>query len=71
MALLIAGLIIFLGSHSVRIFAEDWRNRQIEQLGNMKWKGLTALVSIGGFVLLVIGYGQARMAPVELWQAPV
>jgi len=71
MALLIAGLILFLGSHSVRIFAEGWRNHQIEQRGPMKWKSLLAMVSIAGLVLLVIGYGQARMNPVELWQAPV
>lgn len=71
MALLIAGLIIFLGSHSVRIFAEGFRNRQIEQLGPMKWKGLYTLISIAGFALLVVGYSEARMTPVELWQAPL
>jgi uncharacterized membrane protein len=68
MSLLIIGLIIFLGSHSSRIFAEPWRNHMIDRLGEVKWKGLYTIVSLIGLVLLVIGYGQARQAPIVLWQ---
>ena len=71
MAILILGLIIFLGGHSIRIFADDWRNAQRARLGEGKWKGLFALVSIIGFVLLVWGYGLARRDPVVLWVSPV
>lgn len=70
MALLIVGLVLFLGVHSVRIVAEDTRNRFIEQRGEGAWKGLYVVVSLIGFVLLVIGYGQARQAPVFLWAPP-
>jgi uncharacterized membrane protein len=71
MALLIAGLILFLGAHSTRIFADDWRTRTIEQLGELKWKGLVTVLSIAGFILLIVGYDQARMTTVALWQPPI
>ena len=70
MSLLIIGLIIFLGSHSARIFAEPWRNHMIDRLGEVKWKGLCAILSLIGLVLIVIGYGQARQMPIVLWQPP-
>lgn len=71
MFLLIAGLLIFLGAHSLRIFAEPWRGRQIARRGEPAWKVLVGLVSMFGFVLLVWGYGQARADPVVLWSPPV
>jgi uncharacterized membrane protein len=71
MSWLIAGLFVFLGAHSVRIFAEDWRSARMASLGAGAWKGLYSLVSLAGFVLLVWGYGQARAAPLELWSPPI
>jgi uncharacterized membrane protein len=70
MTLLILGLILFLGAHSTRIFAEGWRTNFIAERGEMTWKGLYTVVSIAGFVLLVWGYGQARMDPTVLWGSP-
>jgi uncharacterized membrane protein len=67
MTALILGLIVFLGVHSVRIFAEDWRTAQVARRGEGAWKGLYSLVSIAGFVLIVWGYGLARAEPVVLW----
>ena len=57
MTLLILGLVIFLGVHSVAIVAPAWRDAQVAQRGERPWKGLYALVSLVGFVLLVYGYG--------------
>ena len=71
MALLIAGLILFLGAHSTRVFADDWRTRTMERIGELKWKGLVTALSIAGFVLLIVGYDQARMTPSVLWQPPI
>ncbi len=71
MVYLIAGLILFLGAHSVRIVADRWRREKIARIGPMKWKGLLSLISLLGFALLVVGYGQARMAPIDLWQPPL
>jgi uncharacterized membrane protein len=69
MALLALGLLLFLGAHSVRIFADDWRARQIARLGPRGWKLLYSLVSIAGFVLIVVGFGQAGEQE-PLWHPP-
>jgi uncharacterized membrane protein len=70
MSLFIAGLVLFLGVHSVGIVAPAWRERQIAQRGEMAWKGLYSVVSLVGFGLLIYGYGLARQAPVVVWSPP-
>lgn len=71
MSVLILGLLIFLGVHSLRIFADGWRSRQIARLGEKPWKGLFALVSITGFVVVCWGFGLARQHPVLLYVPPL
>ena len=71
MTQLILGLILFLGAHSVRIWADGWRNRTIEHYGEKAFKGVHALVSLLGFYLLVVGYGEARLETVALWNPPI
>ncbi|KQW68722.1 MAG: NnrU family protein [Methylibium sp.] len=71
MLVLILGLVLFLGTHSVRIFAEPWRTRTLARAGEARWKGVYAVVSLIGFVLLAWGYGLARQQPVLLWTPPV
>ncbi len=70
MTTLIIGLAIFLGVHSISIFANDWRDRMVARLGEKTWKALYGLASIVGFVLLVKGYGLARQDPVFLYEPP-
>lgn len=67
MPVLILGLVLFLGMHSLRIFADGWRARQIARLGEKKWKGLFALTSLIGFALICWGFGLARHHPVLLY----
>jgi uncharacterized membrane protein len=67
---LIVGLVLFLGVHSVRIVAPEFRQSQIEARGLNAWKGMYTAVSILGFLVLVWGYGQARLDPVVFWVAP-
>ena len=67
---LILGLAIFLGVHSIRIFAEDWRNARRAAMGEMAWKSAYSLLSLIGLVLIVVGYGQARLSPTLLWVSP-
>lgn len=71
MAVLILGLVLFLGMHSIRVFANDWRGRQIARLGEKGWKGLYALISIAGFALIVWGFGLARQQPELLYVPPM
>lgn len=71
MPLLIIGLVLFLGVHSVAIFAPALRARTIHRLGERAWKGLYALVSLVGFVLICYGFGLARQAPVVVYSPPI
>ena len=71
MTLLMLGLALFLGVHSTRIVAESWRTATIARVGEKPWKGIYSLLSIAGFVMLVIGYGAARQSPVVLFAPPV
>ena len=71
MAWLILGLVLFLGAHSVRIFADDWRSRTIEAWGEKAFKGIYAVVSLVGFYALIVGYSEARMQPIVIWQPPI
>lgn len=70
MLTLVAGLVLFLGAHSVRVFGEGWRTKTIARIGDKPWKGVYSLVSIAGFVLVVVGYGLARQQPMVLWSPP-
>jgi len=40
---LVAGLVIFLGVHSIRIFAPEWRERMIARIGAGPWKVIYSL----------------------------
>lgn len=71
MTLLILGLLIFIGTHSIRLVADDWRTVQLARFGERRWKGLFSLLALAGVVLIVVGYGQARAAPVDLWNPPL
>jgi len=69
MTLLIVGLVLFLGVHSTRIFANDWRTATVARIGELPWKGIYTVLSIAGFVVLVYGFGQAR-GQMPLWAPP-
>lgn len=70
MAALVLGLVLFLGLHSTRIFAEGWRTQTMESFGEKEYKLLYSVLSIAGFALVVWGYGLARHDPVILWNQP-
>jgi uncharacterized membrane protein len=71
MTTLILGLLLFLGVHSVRIFADPWRSAQIAKIGEMRWKGVYSLLSVVGLGLIIWGYGSARAGDVALWVPPL
>ena len=71
MSMLILGLLVFLGLHSLRIVADEWRTRQVARLGANAWKGIYSVISIAGFVLLVWGFGEARQHPLLLYVPPL
>jgi uncharacterized membrane protein len=71
MLLLLLGLLLFLGIHSVRIAAPDWRRARIASMGLNKWKGLYSAASLIGLVLIVWGYALARPEAAFLYEPPV
>ncbi len=71
MAYLVLGLLVFLGVHSVRIFAEDRRTRMREKYGAQSWRTAYSLVSVIGFFLIVWGFGLVRQTPIQLWSPPM
>ena len=71
MIVLILGLIVFLGVHSVRIVAEERRQAMMARVGEGPWKAIYSLASLVGLVLIVRGYGLSRLDPVVLWEPPV
>ncbi len=71
MLILIVGLVLFLGVHSIRIFAETKRANFIARYSHLTYKGLYTAVSLAGLGLILWGYGISRTAPVDLWWPPI
>lgn len=70
MMMLIAGMVLFFGAHLVRVVAPDFRESMIIRLGPWGWKGLYAIISLAGFMLLVAGYSSVRWTSPLLWAPP-
>jgi len=70
MLILLLGLVLFLGVHSTRIFADDWRTAMIAKMGPLPWKGLYAAASILGFIVIVWGFRIARQDTLVLYSTP-
>lgn len=70
MLVFVVGLLLFLGIHSVSIFAPAWRSGMVARIGEKPWKGIYSIASGVGLVLLIVGYGMARRSPVVLYTPP-
>jgi len=73
MALLIVGLVLFLGIHLLPM-APALRNRLFADWGESRYKGMFSAVSLAGFALIVAGYyfgerGPQLFAPVPAARA--
>lgn len=68
---LIAGLILFVGAHSVSIVAPAWRDRVVARLGRPAWQGIFSLVSLAGLILIVTGYADSRGQTSVLYVSPL
>lgn len=71
MTLLMAGIVLFFGVHSVSIVANPWRDRMVARMGEGPWKAVYSLAAVAGLALLIHGYGLARQQPIVLYQPPV
>lgn len=67
--ILVAGLMIFFGVHSVRMVAPGFRERQIA-VSEGRWKGLYSLGSAAGIGLIVWGWTAFRPEAPDVFQPP-
>jgi uncharacterized membrane protein len=67
---LIAGLILFLGIHSVSIVAPAGRDRLVERIGKLPWRGIYAVFALAGLVLIARGYADLRNQTTFLYVLP-
>lgn len=70
MTMLIVGLIVFLGVHSVSIVAPGWRDSLAERLGPIVWRGLFGVAAIIGLFLIIRGYASVRDQTPFLYMLP-
>lgn len=70
MTMLIIGLVLFIGMHSISIVSASARDAAAARLGPGLYRGLYALVVLAGLVLIVLGYGAAREAPTVVYVTP-
>lgn len=71
MPILIAGLVVFLGMHSLHMLAPGFRERMVARIGLWPWKGIHSIVSIIGLALIIVGFGAARTQPHLLYVPPM
>jgi uncharacterized membrane protein len=71
MILLILGLVLFLGLHSVRLVAPTWRAQLITRHGPGSFKLFYSGIALLSIVLVIYGYGLSRSSPVFLYEPPL
>jgi len=70
MALLIAGLVLFLGIHTLTTLRQT-RAAMIGRLGDGRYKGLYSLIAAIGLALIVWGFGRYRTGGyIQVWEPP-
>lgn len=67
MGMLVTGLLLFFGLHTVPMLGGA-RSALVARLGEPFYKGLFSIASIAGFVLIVLGFYRAPVVP--LWLPP-
>ncbi len=71
MALLLLGLVLFLGVHAFTM-ARPARAGLVERIGEGPYKGLYSLASLAGIVLISIGFARYRASGwIDVWYPPV
>ena len=68
MTLLVAGLLVFFAAHTFTMF-RGVRQQVVDKIGTLPYRGLYSVVSLTGFIMIVMGYGDAPK--VLLWDTPL
>jgi len=64
MTMLLLGLALFIVLHMITFWARNVRAGAVSLIGEMPYKGLFALATIGSFTLMVLGWKAAEVLPV-------
>lgn len=70
MIIFLAGLVIFFGIHSISIINVNWRDRTVDKIGEVPWKGMYSFVATIGIALMIWGYRSAQVNAIELYTPP-
>ena len=70
MLVFVLGLLLFFVPHSIPIFLPGVRNSAVASIGEGKWKGTFALLSLAGLVLIVFGWMQYRFEAPQVYDPP-
>lgn len=70
MTLFLAGLVIFLGSHTAA-WPKGLRDGLVKRLGAGGFKGLYSVIALAGFALIIVGWPEARTAAPILYEPPM
>jgi uncharacterized membrane protein len=70
MAVLVVGIILFLGVHLIRVVAPGFRQSMVERMGVSAWRGVYSVASILTLILLIYGFGIARTQTTVLYTPP-
>ncbi|MDQ0454436.1 NnrU family protein [Rhizobium paknamense] len=68
MILFLIGLVLFLGFHSLRIFAPAHREQMVSRFGEQGFKIIYSVLSVLTLVLLIFGYAHAPV--INVWFPP-
>jgi len=69
MALMVLGMVIFFGLHSLPM-AGQLKAGVVAKLGLWPYKGLYSILSLVGLILIIHGYGEARYSGPVLYDPP-
>jgi len=70
MIMLIVGLVLFLGIHSIVLFAPGLRAQLMNKLGKVPYRAIHSVAAIAGLGLIAHGYAAARLDAYWLWIPP-
>lgn len=68
--LLAVSLVLFLGLHSIRVFAPEFRQSMISSLGINAFRGVYSVLSIATLVLLIYAFGWSQADATLLYTPP-
>lgn len=70
MAVLVLGIVLFLGLHLIRVVAPGFRQAMVDRMGASAWRGVYSVLSILTLILLIYGFGIARTETTVLYTPP-